>query len=494
MRDKEKHLLLALYREQQSPSGSQDFKNIAKTLACDHAQCLDIIKNMHMQGLLEIDANLELSTLGVQTAQDLQDTFEVRNTPLVISLHGIRTWGRWQETFKNIARENNIQYEPKRYGFFRADELLRAKRRQEKIAQFSQFIQDIKRSYPGQEINFIAHSMGTYMLCRALEQDHSIKLNRVILCGTFLPRKFDWSKILERNQVQAVLHQMASRDIWVRVATFFLRDGGPSGTLGFYRGDSAVKEALIEQTYHAFGHSDFFTIANMTENWAPFLKGEKATEFKTKHSGEKNPRFWATSIALLLAVLVFIHNLAPFTFFRNLACSGSDKHICQYINNRHLAQEKSREIKPLERELKYFNIDYATVSWMDSDDAHSCHTLNDIPSNNDEIHTSAYFFEVKKPKRRTITFGYRIIQHLSFVDGGWTPYGVHLIPYDEDDNTNLAAVQSSRGGSFEMEKVTYNLQTPGFWIIACAEGPARPMETHSLPRIVDLHINRLGEI
>jgi hypothetical protein len=114
----------------------------------------------------------------------------------------------------------------------------------------------------------IAHSYGTLCVGRALEWHPALVLSRVVLWGCILPRDFDWTTLLNRGQVEAVLNETCEQDRWPKVAKFAIRGGcGPSGCHGF----DPVRPEIIERQYAATEHSRLGTALHSESVWVPFL-------------------------------------------------------------------------------------------------------------------------------------------------------------------------------------------------------------------------------
>jgi hypothetical protein len=118
----------------------------------------------------------------------------------------------------------------------------------------------------GQTPSVVAHSFGTYILGYTLLRFDFIRFNKVILCGSILPRDFPWDKLIERGQVQAVRNEFGVRDPWVKRVSCFVRGTGPSGASGFTCDHDRLEEEEFE-----YDHGDYFGIDHMEDRWIPFL-------------------------------------------------------------------------------------------------------------------------------------------------------------------------------------------------------------------------------
>jgi serine/threonine-protein kinase len=117
--------------------------------------------------------------------------------------------------------------------------------------------------------SIVAHSFGTYILGNALLRYPYLRFNKVILCGSILPRDFPWDGLIKRGQVQAVRNEYGVEDVWVRWVARFIAETGPSGTMGFTR-----EHERLEQIRLSYNHSEYFEKGHMREYWMPFLNKE----------------------------------------------------------------------------------------------------------------------------------------------------------------------------------------------------------------------------
>lgn len=85
-----------------------------------------------------------------------------------------------------------------------------------------------------EQTHLIAHSLGTYLIGRALLKRPEFYLGRVVLVGCVLPRKFAWSEV--RTKCLAVRNELARKDFVVYLAwlmSWLIRGLGIGGFSGF---------------------------------------------------------------------------------------------------------------------------------------------------------------------------------------------------------------------------------------------------------------------
>jgi hypothetical protein len=217
--------------------------------------------------------------------------------PLVITLHGIRTFAPWQKELADELGKAGFYTKSLQYGHYGIFGLLRKSQRRKKIEWLREQYTQITREYPDVVPSIIAHSFGTYMIANVLELYDGIQFDQVVLCGSVIPQDYNWQELVKRNQVKRVLNDCAEKDIVVKAAPFFIKDAGSSGAYGFKRdNDDHFHQRFIAK----FGHSDYLHVLNFTTNWIPYLKGGKAPQNRPPLNREFNWKYAITTVLFLL--------------------------------------------------------------------------------------------------------------------------------------------------------------------------------------------------
>jgi serine/threonine-protein kinase len=193
----------------------------------------------------------------------------------VVALHGIRTQAAWQRAFSEVgARVGlNVRLDRWNFGYFSSLRFLMPWARLAKVRWFRETYQREfgeeagapQRDHP----SIVAHSFGTYILGNALLRYPYLRFDKVLLCGSILPRAFPWDSILERGQVQAVRNEYGSEDVWTRAVGWFVPATGPSGLEGF-----SARHPMLEQERFDFAHSEYFERGHMDHRWLPWLTAQ----------------------------------------------------------------------------------------------------------------------------------------------------------------------------------------------------------------------------
>jgi len=202
----------------------------------------------------------------------------VKKTHSVVLLHGIRTQAEWaQKTAAILETDAAIRAVPIRYQFF---DLLRflipiSTFRSPPIQRVTKLIRDELSRNPT-HLSVVAHSFGTYILAKILENESDIKFHRVILCGSIISDSFEWEKYAHRISDDSdgdwkIVNDCGMRDILPVIAKSVTWGYGSSGRFGF--GHPRVKDRFFD-----IGHSDYFKEEFVKKNWLPFLSNGRVVE------------------------------------------------------------------------------------------------------------------------------------------------------------------------------------------------------------------------
>lgn len=221
------------------------------------------------------EASIEEPSKSVETcagdrSKPIADQRDDSKKTILLTLHGIKTTGKWQKEISPDLQEAGLLAFPLDYGNFLALQLLVGRTRRAKIEWFLKEYQSVKDRYPHNKVSIIAHSMGTYIVANALAKYSQIRFDRIIFCGSIVPVDYDWTTVLERGQANRILHDYGDQDFWAWVVEWFVPDTGPSGERGF---KDLAGGRVSQQKLQGFRHSDHFYFLNYRSRWVPFLKG-----------------------------------------------------------------------------------------------------------------------------------------------------------------------------------------------------------------------------
>jgi len=225
------------------------------------------------------------------------------NLKRVLSLHGIRTRGKWQKDVSHLLSSEGLAYAPLDYGFFGAIQLLIPTLRSRRVEWFRNEYTRVMGASASVPPHVIAHSFGTYIVAKALSKYPEICVDRVIFCGSIVPEEFPWAAIVKRDQLSSLLNLCGGRDIWVKICQWVVLDAGASGVTGFSESLPGKVENCVNPE---FGHSDYFYDLQFAQSWLPYLLRGKVPNSSELQKKGTNWRFVATMIAIAIAVFVAI--------------------------------------------------------------------------------------------------------------------------------------------------------------------------------------------
>lgn len=191
---------------------------------------------------------------------------------ILITVHGIRTYGKWQKSLRDNVElfSKDFEYIDIKYGFFDLVSFsipyLRM-RRAEKAAKRLTLVLDQNHN---KNIYIVAHSYGTLITSIAFkESSSSLKTKKTILCGSPLDHDTPIDHIVKKSEI--TINECGTSDIVLILARMFVIGMGDAGRVGFSRENS--KEFL--NRYHKGGHSLYFydtpTPTFYEKFWIPML-------------------------------------------------------------------------------------------------------------------------------------------------------------------------------------------------------------------------------
>ncbi len=231
------------------------------------------------------DATNELGSAQSERRARYRQIMIVCRWLVIFSIHEhTRLVARGKREFNPYLEKVGFRHVLLDYNYFWAFQLLIPFMREKRIEWFRR---EYEKCVAGLKIrpSIIAHSFGTYIVASALLKYQEIAFDRLILCGSIVRRGYDWSRVLNSGQGNAVLNEYSVRDIWVKLPQLAVADAGASGAYGF---DSS-EPALYQRPRPEFRHSDYFSPLNYEKNWIPFLRGVEPEEYASERQVRRNP-------------------------------------------------------------------------------------------------------------------------------------------------------------------------------------------------------------
>ena len=196
--------------------------------------------------------------------------------PLVLTVHGIRTFGHWQKTIGELLSRIDFHAVSVDYGYFGLPKFIPSFLRRKQVEWFVDEYDRICKvnheylsvsgalKYP----SVVAHSFGTYLVAQAMLKYPQVRFNKVILAASILPSDFPWEELILREQCQQIRHEYGGRDRWAGMARFLAKDVGDGGVTGY---GGSLGNRFVEICRPLFNHGDYFHPSYMETQWLPFL-------------------------------------------------------------------------------------------------------------------------------------------------------------------------------------------------------------------------------
>ncbi|MBY4646658.1 hypothetical protein [Vibrio alginolyticus] len=209
-------------------------------------------------------------------------TKKVEKDYAVVTVHGIRTFGSWQEfLFSEVKNDNNGKdIEHLGFKFVGIDffTFLIPSLRKKIISRLERDLIDWLKKNKAKQIIFFSHSFGTYLTVKALE---NIKSNVdlscikcIVLSGSVLDQDYDFSKLDHLKNI-TIVNDCAVNDVPLLFSEAAVLGTGMAGLTGF-RGLSSSK---VTNRFFRGGHSMFFNRDGifLKKYWLPIFNGEVVT-------------------------------------------------------------------------------------------------------------------------------------------------------------------------------------------------------------------------
>ncbi len=190
---------------------------------------------------------------------------EERST-VVISIHGIRTEGIWQDQLTQaLDKLPDIKaVYPVKYSYFDAIRFwFPVLFRKGPIKKVWSQLQSIRAENPNNDVIIIAHSFGTYITAKILKSEPHFKIHRLLFCGAIVSEDFKWHE-MPNFPTESAINDCGTRDIWPILAKTTTWGYGTSGAFGF-------ESHKINDRFHDCGHGGFFNMDFYEKYWIPFI-------------------------------------------------------------------------------------------------------------------------------------------------------------------------------------------------------------------------------
>jgi WD40 repeat protein len=198
---------------------------------------------------------------------------------LIITVHGIRTFGQWQgrlEKMTTTELAQDIDFVTYKFGYFSVLGFLFPFLRWLVVRRFRSELIKLCSSRPRVRVDLIGHSFGTPMIAWAiagLPKETKVFVHTIILSGSVLRAGFPWRDLLG-TRVGRVINDCGTKDAVLLLSQFCVLFTGMAGRTGF----SGATSRVFRNRYSVFGHSGYFLDSSgkpsdsyMREYWLPLL-------------------------------------------------------------------------------------------------------------------------------------------------------------------------------------------------------------------------------
>ena len=184
----------------------------------------------------------------------------VKPSHLIVTVHGIRTYGYWQERLEQLVAaepsDHDVEFVNYKFGYFSAISFAIPFLRWLLVRTFRRDLLRLFAARPRARIDLVGHSFGTHVIAwavAALAVDTKISINTIIMSGSVLRSAFPWHEYLG-SRVSRVINDCGSKDAVLLMSQFLVFFTGMAGRTGF----SGATGAKFRNRYSPFGHSGYF--------------------------------------------------------------------------------------------------------------------------------------------------------------------------------------------------------------------------------------------
>jgi CheY-like chemotaxis protein len=249
--------------------------------------------------------------LGLEVVNDQNDTRKLTKY-LAITIHGIRTQGEWQEELESSLIQKfgvDVVCKKYKYNYYSATKLLFSKFRSKVIEDFQEKLIELLEETPDAKVVFFAHSFGTYILMKALEdlpRDVDINIEKVVLAGCVLKESYDLKAVRNVVDKSRVINDCGMNDGILLLSKYFCSDMGMAGRSGLIGMD-------INNRHFEGKHDFFYKRDNFVDNyWIPLIGNEvKIVDERDFSTLREN---WEILISSRLNLSIFFSSIAGISF------------------------------------------------------------------------------------------------------------------------------------------------------------------------------------
>jgi CheY-like chemotaxis protein len=232
--------------------------------------CFTVISTSHINGTWLSTLFRSISYASASKLAQVNDKYKIN----VLTIHGIRTFGQWQNNLEQSITTNcdEVKVTTYKYGLYSiisfAIPFLRPLEIKRLINQLSELI-DGKNN---EHLVIFSHSFGTYLIAKALKSliadGIRPKLKLLVTSGSVLPNKFDWNFLLRSTDTK-IVNDCGTSDNVLLLSESIIYGTGMAGRTGFF---SMQNDRLVNRFFDG-GHSHYFESKDfISKYWLPLLE------------------------------------------------------------------------------------------------------------------------------------------------------------------------------------------------------------------------------
>ena len=221
---------------------------------------------------------------------------------LVITVHGIRTFGNWQERLEELlrgkAKDRDLTVINYKFGYFSVAAFIVPFFRWLVVRRFRRCVLDVCADGKWDRVDFVGHSFGTHIIAWGLygiDPSKRPPVHTIILAGSVLNNYFQWPALLNRP-VKRLVNDCGTRDIVLIFSQVLVPFTGMAGQQGFNGGTGEN----FRNRFFPYGHSDYFLVGGKADNafmekyWVPLLVSDAAPIMVDERKSSALGGIWLT--------------------------------------------------------------------------------------------------------------------------------------------------------------------------------------------------------
>jgi hypothetical protein len=192
----------------------------------------------------------------MKTSKYTKTTNDSYKPKLVMSIHGYLSLGKWQGIASDVIRDHELIPCEFKYGFTVRFDKWKINGLVERFKDW--YFQEVKNHLyrfdePFHRPSIICHSLGSWIVAKALQKYPEIKFDKVFLHGSIIPRSFNWYPLIIGDQVNKIITERSKKDFVVLFGWLFTKKLYSCCRNGFIQQTTYIKYEYVS----LFRHSDF---------------------------------------------------------------------------------------------------------------------------------------------------------------------------------------------------------------------------------------------